>query len=62
MIAFSEVRKHASPSDLWLVIDNKIYDFKKFFAVHPGGKDILLKYAGKDATEAFDEIHSREIL
>ena len=25
---------------------------------HPGGKDVILKYAGKDATEPYEQIHS----
>ncbi|KAI5283989.1 hypothetical protein KEM55_001262, partial [Ascosphaera atra] len=29
---------------------------------HPGGKAIILKYAGKDATEAFDPIHPPDTL
>lgn len=27
------------------------------YAEHPGGSKIILKYAGKDATEAYDPIH-----
>jgi L-lactate dehydrogenase (cytochrome) len=29
---------------------------------HPGGKDVLLQFSNTDATEAFDAIHSLEIL
>ncbi|KAJ0314147.1 hypothetical protein Brms1b_007202 [Colletotrichum noveboracense] len=33
-----------------------------FLAVHPGGKAILLKNAGKDASDAFDSFHPVEII
>lgn len=29
---------------------------------HPGGQKIILKYAGKDATKAFDPIHPPDII
>lgn len=29
---------------------------------HPGGQGIILKYAGKDATEAFDPVHPPDII
>lgn len=28
--------------------------FLSFYKTHPGGPDIIFKYAGKDATKAFD--------
>ena len=35
------------------------YDVTKFAGVHPGGTQILLEYAGKDATEDFYALHRR---
>ncbi|KAK9722390.1 hypothetical protein K7432_002694 [Basidiobolus ranarum] len=57
-----EVAKHNSPESCWLIIHGKIYDLTEFLNEHPGGKKILLKYAGKDATEAFDPIHPIDII
>lgn len=34
----------------------------QFHAEHPGGQKIILKYAGKDATEEFDPIHPPDTL
>lgn len=34
-----------------------MYDVTDFLPEHPGGSKIILKYAGKDATEAYDPIH-----
>lgn len=32
------------------------------FQLHPGGKQIILKYAGKDATAAYKPIHPKDAL
>lgn len=34
----------------------------RFIDDHPGGKSVIMREAGKDATEAFDAVHSRELL
>lgn len=34
----------------------------EFLPEHPGGMKIILKYAGKDATEEFDPIHPPDTL
>jgi cytochrome b5 len=54
--SWDEVRQHTSPGDLWLVIDKKVYDVSQWMDEHPGGSEILLQEAGKDATNAFAEI------
>ena len=41
----------------------KVYDVSNFMVDHPGGGELLLEQAGKDATNAFDEVgHSNEAL
>lgn len=35
----------------------QVYDLTEFCSSHPGGERVLLKYAGKDATEEYDPIH-----
>ncbi|KYQ93463.1 delta 5 fatty acid desaturase [Tieghemostelium lacteum] len=55
-----EVAKHNTKSDLWMIINNDVYDFTLFFNLHPGGS-IMLEGAGKDATYLFEDIgHSYE--
>ncbi|ORZ02435.1 cytochrome b5 [Syncephalastrum racemosum] len=64
--SLEQVAAHNTKNDLWVTIHNKVYDISKFVQEHPGGEEVLLDEAGKDATEAFEDIgHSdeaREIL
>ena len=47
-----ELSRHRKEGDLWMTIEEKVYDVSGF-ADHPGGLEALLEQAGKDATEAF---------
>lgn len=47
-----DVAAHASPKDCWIVRAGKVYDVTEFLADHPGGDDLILRYAGKDVGEA----------
>lgn len=49
MISYSEVNKHNSPTSCWVVINGEVYDVTSFLDVHPGGRQAILKVAGKDA-------------
>ncbi|KAF5327846.1 hypothetical protein D9619_004961 [Psilocybe cf. subviscida] len=63
-ISRSEVEKHNTPEDLWVIIDAEVYDLSRFKAMHPGGLSVLLdpEIAGQDATEAFFSLHRQEVL
>ncbi|OTB13534.1 hypothetical protein K445DRAFT_24707 [Daldinia sp. EC12] len=58
----AEVSNHKSEESCWMVLHGKVYDITSFVPKHPGGKSILLKNAGQDASAAFDSIHPVEIL
>eukprot|EP01059_Diplonema_ambulator_P035425 TRINITY_DN8322_c2_g1_i1.p1 TRINITY_DN8322_c2_g1~~TRINITY_DN8322_c2_g1_i1.p1 ORF type:complete len:539 (+),score=203.45 TRINITY_DN8322_c2_g1_i1:49-1617(+) len=58
----ADVAQHDKETDMWLIIDNEVYDITKFVKFHPGGVAALIPYAGKDATEAFFGLHKIEIL
>lgn len=45
-----------------VIIHGRAYDVTEFLPEHPGGSKIILKYAGKDATEEFDPIHPPDTL
>ncbi|PCH33523.1 hypothetical protein WOLCODRAFT_141673 [Wolfiporia cocos MD-104 SS10] len=57
-----EVGQHNTPSSCWVIISNKVYDVTEFLPDHPGGSKIILKYAGRDATAAYEPIHPKDAL
>ncbi|KAI0042574.1 glyoxylate dehydrogenase [Auriscalpium vulgare] len=56
-ISGEEVEQHASRDSCWIIVHGKVFDVTDFLDEHPGGSKIILKYAGKDATEAYEPIH-----
>lgn len=62
-ITLAEARRHNTPDDCWMIIHGGVYDVGRLLHKHPGGSQILLKYAGMDATLPFDDVgHSMESL
>ncbi|KAF3439814.1 hypothetical protein FNV43_RR18092 [Rhamnella rubrinervis] len=53
---FDEVAKHNHKKDCWLIISGKVYDVTNFLDEHPGGDEVLLLAAEKDATEDFEDV------
>ncbi|KAJ3825197.1 hypothetical protein EV361DRAFT_891207 [Lentinula raphanica] len=43
-----ELAAHAVPTSCWISYKAKVYDITSFLQDHPGGDDIILKYAGQD--------------
>ncbi|KAL9187283.1 hypothetical protein ACHAXT_001386 [Thalassiosira profunda] len=58
LISMAEVRKHNKEEDVWIVVNNKVYDCTEYLDLHPGGADSILINAGEDSTEDFVAIHS----
>ncbi|XP_070048224.1 cytochrome b5, seed isoform-like [Nicotiana tomentosiformis] len=52
---YREVSLHNSPDDCWVIINAKAYNVTNFLNDHPGGDEVLLAAAGKDASEEFEE-------
>lgn len=73
LISYTEVQKHNTPGDCWVVIGDDVYDLTKvgscpinrvantdedqFAAIHPGGAAVIHRAAGHDATAVFTPIH-----
>ncbi|KAF1921056.1 FMN-dependent dehydrogenase-domain-containing protein [Ampelomyces quisqualis] len=57
-----EVAKHSGRESCWVIIHGRAYDITEFLPEHPGGPKIILKYAGKDATEEYEPIHPPDTL
>lgn len=44
--------KNGAP--VWIIYKGNVYDVTDFVKDHPGGADLILEKAGKDATKAFN--------
>ncbi|KAG6173676.1 hypothetical protein E4U51_004771 [Claviceps purpurea] len=58
----SDIEKHNDENSCWVIIHGYAYDVTDFLPEHPGGSGVILKHAGKDATEEFDPIHPPDTL
>mmetsp|Transcript_3131 Transcript_3131/g.4816 ORF Transcript_3131/g.4816 Transcript_3131/m.4816 type:complete len:480 (-) Transcript_3131:30-1469(-) len=55
--SWRDVAEHNSEKSLYIIVDNKVYDLTNWVDKHPGGKEVLLLMAGRDATAAFKSYH-----
>ena len=60
-VSVSELLKHDQPSDAWLLINGTVWDVTEFAPKHPGGEEIIHQYLGRDATEAYNEVHGPSV-
>ncbi|KAJ7424526.1 Cytochrome b5 type B [Pitangus sulphuratus] len=61
VFTLEEVAKRNSNRETWLVIHGRVYDVTRFLEEHPGGEEVLLEQAGRDATESFEDVgHSTD--
>nr|AAF60299.1 cytochrome b5 DIF-F [Petunia x hybrida] len=60
VFTLSQVAEHKSKQDCWIIINGRVVDVTKFLEEHPGGEEVLIESAGKDATKEFQDIgHSK---
>ncbi|XP_068671536.1 fatty acid 2-hydroxylase-like [Montipora capricornis] len=59
LFSVEDVQLHNKENDAWITHRGKVYDVSDFLERHPGGKDILVSYAGQDVTTLMTqpEIH-----
>jgi len=53
-ITATEIAKHSTASDCWVIISSKIYNVTNYIPLHPAGPDKIIPYCGKDSTVAFN--------
>lgn len=53
-ISTAELAQHNQLEDAWISIAGEVYDVTPFLDDHPGGRLLLLAFAGRDATEPFE--------
>ena len=73
LIEWPELAKHCTKEDMWVCIDHIVYNMTNFIAIvagevdadtgmaiarHPGGMDLPMQFAGKDASLYWNDIHS----
>ena len=52
-----EISSYYGINEIWVTISGKVYNVKPFLEYHPGGKEVILKFAGRDATHAYMNAH-----
>ena len=63
MLTLKEIAKHNTKESCWAIIHGIVYDLTEFLSSHPGGSKVILKVSGSiDATSAFDQIHSIDVI
>lgn len=56
-VTAEELSKHNKQDDAWIAIRGKVYNVTPYMEYHPGGIDELMRGAGQDGTQLFDEVH-----
>ncbi|NWZ99684.1 NB5R4 reductase, partial [Nesospiza acunhae] len=52
-----ELSKHNKKEDCWICIRGFVYNVTPYMEYHPGGEDELMRAAGTDGTDLFDQVH-----
>ncbi|KAE8364830.1 FMN-dependent dehydrogenase-domain-containing protein [Aspergillus caelatus] len=62
LLSVRQISEHNAVQNCWIVVDKQVWDVTEFLEEHPGGSSIILKYAGRDATKAYSEVHAPSVL
>ena len=60
LYTFDEVAKHNMQGDLWIVINDYVYDVTHFLKQHPGGKLPFINNAGQDVSHIITMFKSHQ--
>ncbi|CAG6016102.1 unnamed protein product [Menidia menidia] len=56
-VSQEELQKHNTREDCWTCIRGMVYNVTPYMDYHPGGEEELMKAAGIDGTDLFDQVH-----
>lgn len=56
LISPASLAKHTTESSVWVARHGKVYDVTDFTPDHPGGDDLVMRYAGKDMADIMDDV------
>lgn len=56
-----EVESRNNMNSAAIIIDNLVYDVTEFLEEHPGGAEVLLDNAGRDASQCFRDVGHSDI-
>ncbi|GAB0138686.1 hypothetical protein EsDP_00006912 [Epichloe bromicola] len=62
LISREELGQHNKNGDLWIALNGQVYDFSDFASSHPGGPEVIYRYAGQDGSEEYNTFHARELV
>ena len=51
-----ELAKHNTEADCWIAFRGLVYNVTPYMDFHPGGAEELMRAAGTDGTQLFDEV------
>lgn len=58
----ADVAKHNKPDDCWIAVNGDVLNVTAFLDEHPGGREALLLFAGRDATDEFNMLHKPDVV
>jgi len=56
-VTTTELKKHSSRENAWMAINGLVFNVTAYMDYHPGGWEELVRGAGIDATNLFNEVH-----
>ncbi len=62
VFTLADVASHNKESDCWVVVNGQVLDVTTFMKEHPGGKQAILLFAGKDASAEFNMLHKKDVV
>jgi cytochrome b involved in lipid metabolism len=57
-VSKAELKRHNKRDDAWTALGGRVYNITAYMPFHPGGEKELMRAAGRDGTQLFQEIHS----